>query len=579
MCCFESVKLKSSNIDHSYGYGIVDSRQWTDAGSLQGRGWVNKAVNSPDVTNPSKNDELSSLRHSMAVISKMVDELPMSVGLQSMPDRRFTLVNKAFEKILSIPKEKILGATLQEILPNSDLTETDELEEAALRSGALEMKQVSLVDPKTKEIVTVELRKVAIAVDGATYMLTTSEDVSILVRSQTALKAAVEAAEQANAAKSLFLATMSHEIRTPLNGVLGMAQAMAHDALNPAQRERLSIISQSGEALLAILNDILDLSKIEAGKMEIESVEFDLEDLLNGAHATFTALANKKGLSFVFDAKEASGVYRGDPARIRQVIYNLCSNGLKFTEIGHIGVHAAHVDGRLRLSVFDTGIGIDKEALSNLFANFVQADASTTRKFGGTGLGLAICRKLAGLMGGDVHVSSEAGVGSTFVLDIPLDYVRSSTGPAGSAETADVSTADFSSQKLRVLAAEDNTINQLVLKTLLHQAGVEPHVVNDGAEAVAAWENGDWDIILMDIQMPNMDGPTATRLIRSREAQQGRARTPIIALTANAMSQQIGEYLALGMDACVTKPIEVGLLFDAMDDVLDQAEASLAATG
>ena len=531
----------------------------------------------PDPTMLAPSDELTLARHSMAVMAKVIDELPISVGLQSLPDRRFTLVNKAFETILSRPRERIIGATLQEILPDSDLSATDALEAAAIRSGLVEKRQLSIAQQNTGDVITVELRKVAIIVDGARYILTTSEDISALARSQAALEAAVEEAQQANAAKSLFLATMSHEIRTPLNGVLGMAQAMAHGALSGVQRERLSIISQSGEALLAILNDILDLSKIEAGKMTIESVEFDLEDLLNGAHATFTALANKKSLSFVLDAKEASGVYRGDPVRIRQIVYNLCSNGLKFTEAGHIGVRATHEDGRLALSVFDTGIGIGEDALATLFGNFVQADASTTRKFGGTGLGLAICRKLAELMGGDVHVSSEPGKGSTFILDIPLERVRSAGASTGAA--APVAAVDFAPQALRVLAAEDNTINQLVLKTLLHQAGVEPHVVADGVEAVAAWETGEWDLILMDIQMPNMDGPTATRAIRAREAQQGRTRTPIIALTANAMSQQVAEYLALGMDACVTKPIEVGLLFDAMGAVLDAAETRLAAVG
>ena len=524
-------------------------------------------------------NDAEGLRHQTAVFKKLIDELPFSVGLQTLPDRRFTLVNKAFEDILSIDRDQVLGQTLQEILPGRDLSESHDLETDAIESGTILTRRVDIVDPVSGEPGAIELRKLAITVDGVRYMLTTSENISVLVNSQTKLKEAVEDAQQANAAKSLFLATMSHEIRTPLNGVLGMAQAMSNDVLTPVQRERLAIVHQSGEALLAILNDILDLSKIEAGKMEIEAVEFDLEELINGAHSTFTALANKKALSFVLDVKGAAGVYHGDPTRIRQVLYNLCSNALKFTEVGHIGVRAAHADGRLHLSVFDTGLGIDPLALSNLFSNFVQADASTTRKFGGTGLGLAICRKLAILMGGDVQVQSQPGVGSTFALDIPLVRLRDSASTA--TPEIDPLSGEMGLKPFRILAAEDNSVNQLVLKTLLHQAGVEPYVVENGFEALQAWENEDWDIILMDIQMPVMDGPTAARRIRAREVELQRPRTPIIALTANAMSQQVAEYLQLGMDACVTKPIEVNALFrtiaNIMDDDSEDENVSLSA--
>jgi signal transduction histidine kinase len=312
------------------------------------------------------------------------------------------------------------------------------------------------------------------------------------------------AAESANEAKSTFLAIMSHEIRTPLNGVLGMAQAMAADELSPLQRERLTVIHQSGEALLAVLNDILDLSKIEAGKLEIEEIEFDLGDIARGAHSAFTALANKKGLSFCLDVEEARGAYLGDPTRLRQILYNLISNALKFTERGEIRVTASRSEGVLELVVADTGVGIPPEALPRLFQKFAQVDASTTRRFGGTGLGLAICQELAQLMGGSIRVESEVGCGSRFIVRLPLPYVgeerRRSPLPSPAAEPVEPALS------LRVLAAEDNTVNQLVLKTLLHQIGVEPTVVADGRAAVEAWEAGDWDAILMDVQMPVMDG-------------------------------------------------------------------------
>ncbi|HEX2559483.1 ATP-binding protein [Phenylobacterium sp.] len=382
------------------------------------------------------------------------------------------------------------------------------------------------------------------------------------------------AAEAANDAKSTFLAIMSHEIRTPLNGVLGMAQAMASDELSELQRDRLRVIHQSGEALLAVLNDILDLSKIEAGKLEIEVIEFDLGEVARGAHSAFTALANKKGLSFCLDVDQARGVYLGDPTRLRQILYNLISNALKFTERGEIRVTAARRDGALELVVADTGVGIPPEALSRLFEKFAQVDVSTTRRFGGTGLGLAICQQLARLMGGSIEVESQPGQGSRFIVRLPMPRVgeERQRSPLPSPEAVPAEPA----LSLRVLAAEDNSVNQLVLKTLLHQIGVEPVVVEDGQAALEAWEAGDWDAILMDIQMPVMDGPTAARRIREREAATGRPRTPILALTANAMSHQVSQYLAVGMDGHVSKPIDAARLFQALQAVIEPQDEVVA---
>jgi CheY-like chemotaxis protein len=400
---------------------------------------------------------------------------------------------------------------------------------------------------------------------------------------ERALLQAKEDAESANRAKSTFLATMSHEIRTPLNGVLGMAQAMAADDLCAVQRERLDVIRQSGETLLAILNDVLDLSKIEAGKLELEEVEFDIGDLAQGAHAAFTAIANKKGLSFDLRVeRSARGVYRGDSTRIRQIIYNLVSNGLKFTEQGEVRVVITRSGGELNIQVRDTGMGISPERLARLFQKFEQADASTTRQFGGTGLGLAICREFATLMGGSITASSTPGEGAVFEVRLPIPRLSGSVrkGRAKVAERAapasPVPAGADDAAPLRVLAAEDNTVNQLVLKTLLHQIGVDPTVVDNGEDAVNAWENETWDLILMDIQMPRMDGPAATRRIRQLEAALGRGRTPIIALTANAMSHQVAEYAAVGMDGFVAKPIEIGRLFAAMREALGETGAKEA---
>jgi CheY-like chemotaxis protein len=336
----------------------------------------------------------------------------------------------------------------------------------------------------------------------------------------------------------------------------------------------LETIRQSGETLLVILNDLLDLSKIEAGKLELEVVDFPLGPVLEGVHATFRDLAVHKGLSLVLDADpDALGVYRGDSMRLRQVLANLISNSLKFTEAGAVRLAATREQGVLTFTVSDTGIGIAPDRLDRLFNKFEQADTSTTRRFGGTGLGLAISRELAERMGGGISVESREGEGSCFTVTLPLPRVADECAmePAGGDPGVLAPQAP-----LRVLAAEDNSVNQVVLRTLLLQVGVEPVIVTDGAAALAAWRAQPWDVILMDIQMPGMDGPTATRAIREAEAAAGRARTPIVALTANAMSHQVAEYAAAGMDGVIAKPIRVEELFGMLQSVLTALEAQAA---
>ena len=370
-------------------------------------------------------------------------------------------------------------------------------------------------------------------------------------------------AEAANQAKSVFLATISHEIRTPLNGVLGMAQVMAMDDLSHHQRERIEVVRKSGETLLSLLNDVLDLSKIEAGKLTFEALDFDLGELLVGALGNYESLASEKGLTLTLDMDGAEGVYRGDPTRLRQILYNLISNGLKFTQAGSITVKASLDAEGLKLSVIDTGMGIPADKVDKLFAKFSQVDESTTRRFGGTGLGLSICRQLAQLMGGSIEVQTSEGVGSSFHLLLPFQRV----GPSVAADDEAVfENGEVTTEGLRVLAAEDNATNRLVLKTLLEFGGVDLVLVEDGAEAVEAWRNGEWDLILMDVQMPVMDGPTATRRIRTLEVELHRPRTPIIALTANSMSHQVSQYLDAGMDAHLAKPIVAEDLFRVVAD-------------
>jgi signal transduction histidine kinase/ActR/RegA family two-component response regulator len=397
-----------------------------------------------------------------------------------------------------------------------------------------------------------------------------------LHRESLVLQRALDAAESANRAKSAFLATVSHEIRTPLNGVLGMAQAMRVDPLSPVQSGRLDVISQSGEALLRILNDILDLSKIESGKLDLEMADFDLEAAVKDACAAFAPTAALKGVGLELTVSpDVSGGWRGDATRVRQIFYNLIANAVKFTDAGQVKVSVEMIDEGVRFEVLDTGVGIPADRIEALFDKFVQADSSITRRFGGTGLGLAICRELCVAMGGRIAVTSTVGEGSRFTVDLPL--ARASRSALAVAPPPANLTPLTSGDTLRVLAAEDNPINQLVLRTLLGQIGIDPTIVNDGAAAVAAWEASDWDLILMDVQMPVMDGPSAARAIRAREAETRRPATPIVALTANAMSHQLDDYLAAGMTGFVAKPIEVAALFAAIQSAASEAGADEAA--
>jgi signal transduction histidine kinase/CheY-like chemotaxis protein len=389
-----------------------------------------------------------------------------------------------------------------------------------------------------------------------------------LQRAHALARHARAAAEAANAAKSQFLANVSHEIRTPLNGVLGMAQAMAADAMPPVQRDRLHVIQSSGEALLAILNDVLDLSKIEAGKLELEWAALDIADVCQDAYNTFAPLGRKKGLGLTLTIDpDAAGAYVGDPTRLRQVLHNLLSNALKFTETGEVSLQVLPRSPGLLIRVVDTGIGISADHASRLFRKFEQADVSTTRRFGGSGLGLAICRELVQRMGGQVDVESALGHGSIFSVTLP--WARAACDAVTPRDEAKASLADGAQASGRILAVDDNPMNLLVLKTLLGQIGLSPETAGDGAAALEAWEAQDWDLILMDVQMPVLDGLAATRRIREREAETGRTPTPIIALTADVMSHQVVASRAAGMNGLVGKPIDAHELFSAVTAALE----------
>ena len=406
---------------------------------------------------------------------------------------------------------------------------------------------------------------------GPDRLMVTLADVTVEVGRERRLAEA----EATNLAKSRFLANMSHEIRTPLNGVLGMAQALALDTLAPSQHEKVQTIRDAGRSLLVLLNDILDLSKIEAGQLELAQQPFDLEQMVRSTCAIFAETARVKGLPVVLTAgAEVAGLWEGDSHRCRQIVSNLLDNAIKFTATGEVRVELERADdGAVRLRVCDTGAGISEAEQPKLFAKFYQVDASSTRRSGGAGLGLSICQELTQMMGGVISVASRPGEGSTFTVDLPLRRLDAGAAPVPdsrpcvpletTALEGDV-VAPEAAGPLRVLAAEDNPTNQLILKTLLQVFDIDVVVVENGRLAVEAWEAGGFDRILMDIQMPEMDGIAATRRIRTLEEAQARARTPILAVTANVMAHQIEEYEQAGMDGHVAKPLELDALYEAL---------------
>lgn len=388
------------------------------------------------------------------------------------------------------------------------------------------------------------------------------------------LKAAKEAAEAANRLKSEFLALISHEIRTPLSGVIGMLKFALRDSLLQAETRQLIERGQdSAQSLLAIINDLLDFSKIEAGKLSLDNIDFSLTETARDVFAMFSAQALAKEITFCMKLDPQLPAYvLGDPVRLRQVLINLIGNAFKFTQQGEVSVHVqllAHESGEnsLRFAVQDSGIGIAPEAVGRIFEKFEQADTSTTRKFGGTGLGLSICRQLVELMGGRIGVNSQLGQGSEFYFEIRL--------PDGQMQQKDVEKAaplQAHSHQLNVLCADDFATNQIILRMLVEEMGHVVSVVDSGDAAVAAVAREHFDVILMDGRMPGMDGPTASRLIRSG----GTAEMPvldeniyIIAVTANASEDDRQFYLHAGMNDFLPKPIDEHLLHQQLASVIN----------
>ncbi len=489
-----------------------------------------------------------------------------SIGIAFTRDRAFVQANPRFEQMFGWARGTLSGQPGRVVWPSDEAyAEIGASFGARLAQGLpVEFER----EMRRRDGSTFWCRMLAKAVDpthpskGGTVWI--CEDVTERRRFEHALAQARDAAEAASRAKSAFLANTSHELRTPLNGLLGLARLVQRGELDAQhQRQYIDQIVESAQALTDIITDILDLSKIEAGKLTLETVPFDLRETVSALHRAYRSIAQARGLEFTLQIDpDVPAVVTGDPVRTRQILSNYVNNALKFTTAGTVHVSAARTgDERIRLAVRDTGPGIDEATRARLFHPFTQADDSTTRRYGGTGLGLSICRQLAELMGGEVGVESAPGQGSLFWAELPLPATDEDTPVSGfgALEAAPLA-------RTRVLVVEDNPVNMLICVALLEQHGVRVAQATSGEAAIAAVERaqreGDpFDVVLMDVQMPGMSGHEATRILRRRYSA---AQLPIIALTAAALVSEREQALAAGMNDFLTKPSEPHHLLRAL---------------
>jgi PAS domain S-box-containing protein len=502
--------------------------------------------------------------------SAMFDGNPYPICVYDRDTLQIIGVNNAAEQIYGYSHDEWLSMKITDTLPPDEVSVFNEAFATPFENaqpGARRLHSSRHVY-KDGTIHDVEVTSTDVVLDGRPCRIASAQDVTDQNRAAAELAAARDAAVEASNVKSAFLATISHEIRTPMNGVLGMTELLLDTPLDREQRALATQVAHSGELMLELINDILDIAKIEAGQLEMEIAEFALRETIEQACGVAALQADAKGLAFEVAVAEAVPAQaRGDGRRLRQILLNLISNAVKFTSDGHVSVHATALEPgeagpTLRVEVSDTGIGIPPSILDKMFEPFTQADVSTTRNFGGTGLGLAIARELIELMGGRIGAESEAGVGSTFWIELPLAQEAGAEEPSSdAAHEQDAACSPWRAAPL-VLVAEDSPVNQIVAARTLERCGCRADVARDGRQALEMLSARRYDAVLMDCQMPGMDGYETTSALRLRE--NGDRHVPVIAMTAHAMDGDRERCLQAGMDDYISKPIHRDELIEAL---------------
>ena len=509
-----------------------------------------------------------------AVIETAVD------GVMIIDDAgKVQIYNTACEKLFGYPREDVIGRNVRMLMPLPYREEHDGYIANYKRTGVRKIIGIGrevVGQRKDGSTFPMELSVGETMADGKKVYVGIIRDLTERIEAMEAVTTAKQA-DAANRAKSEFLATMSHELRTPMNGILGMTGLLMDTPLTTEQRDYAEAVQKSGETLLTLLNNILDLSKIEAGRFELYDRPFDPNEVLDGIAAVWESQANRKGLEF-FVTNDLRGVSAliGDPDRLRQILVNLVSNAVKFTSSGFIALRVKREASMgekivLRFEVKDSGIGIAEDVQNRLFRKFEQADADTARTYGGSGLGLAICRQLTEMMGGHIGLISAPGRGSTFWVTLPFDVVQSDGYEDGARiekALAEKRSENSVPSALKILVAEDHPYNQKLMLARLGAAGHSVTLANDGAAALAKAQEQEFDLVLMDVRMPEMDGIQATAEIRKLPPPHG--TVPIIAVTAHAMRGDRERYLEAGMDDYVSKPVDFGALFQVVQKVLDR---------
>jgi PAS domain S-box-containing protein len=506
-----------------------------------------------------RTEELQKAEQAFRVV---FDASPIGIAMSDM-ECRYLDVNRSCEEMVGLTKEEIVGKGPVDIGWVESLEQVDELSRRLTSFGCVNAQEVAYTHHASgMRTGLLWLREVTI--DHSPHVLWFCLDITDRKHMEEELQRARRAAEAAARAKSEFLANMSHEIRTPLNGVLGLSALLDEQTMPEDTHSMVRLIRASGETLAKILDDVLDFSKIECGKLDLEEAPFSLREALEWGVELFRAKAGEKHLRLELRV-ESSIPQRltGDATRIRQVLANLISNAIKFTEEGSIRVDAGLApqspqEGRcrIRVAVRDTGIGIPREKVSRLFLPFSQVDASTNRRFGGSGLGLVISRRLVEMMGGSIRVKSQSGEGSTFEFDFAAGIPAGPEHMAARAPGADLA-------PMRILVAEDNPVNQIVTKRMLQRLGFTPDIVADGGSAVRQVQTGPYDLVLMDVQMPGVGGLEATRRIRSLSTTC--SLIPIVALTASATVEDREACLAAGMNDYLSKPLGQAALLRVLE--------------